>query len=108
MKPTVVTDLRRIAIIFIIVSLFLGIEANRHPDALLAIVASFLPPSAPLVMPSRLVLGEASLWQGLLSAAVSIGSTVALVPVATKIYSRAVLQPGKVRIRQVLRSKGLR
>ena len=91
--------------IFIIVSLFLGIEANRHPDALLAIVASFLPPSAPLVMPSRLVLGDASVWQGLLSAAVSIGSTFALVPVATKIYSRAVLQPGKVRIRQVLRGR---
>ncbi len=90
--------------IFIIVSLFIGIEANRHPDALLAIVTSYLPPSAPLVMPSRLVLGRASVWEGLLSAAVSIGATLALVPVATRIYSRAVLQPGKVRIRQVLRS----
>jgi ABC-2 type transport system permease protein len=90
--------------IVIIVSLFLGIEGNRNPDSTLAIVTSMLPPSAPLVMPSRLLLGEASILAGLLSALISIGATLALVPIATKVYSRAVLQPGKVRIRQVLRS----
>ena len=90
--------------IVIIVSLFLGIEGNRNPDSTLAIVTSLLPPSAPLVMPSRLVLGEASVLEGLLSALISVGATLALVPVATRIYSRAVLQPGKIRIRQVLRS----
>ena len=94
--------------IFIIVSLFLGIEANQHPGSLLAIVTSFLPPSAPLVMPSRLILGDAPVWQGVLSAVVSLAATLALVPVATRIYSRAVLQPGKVRIRQVLHSRAAR
>ncbi len=89
--------------ILIVASFFVGIEANRSPDSTLAIVASFLPPSAPLVMPSRLLQGEASAWEGLLSAAVLVGTTIALVPVATKVYARAVLQPGKVRLRQVLR-----
>lgn len=91
--------------IFIIVSLFLGIGANQHPGSLLAVVTSFVPPSAPLVMPSRLILGDAPVWQGVLSAAVSIAATLALVPVATKIYSRAVLQPGRVRLGQVLRGR---
>lgn len=90
--------------ILIVASFFIGIEANQNPDSMLALVASFLPPSAPLVMPSRLILGEAPAWQGVLSAAISIGATAALVPVATRVYARAVLQPGKVRLRQLLRS----
>ncbi len=90
--------------ILIVISLFIGIQGTREPGSTLAIVASMLPPSAPLVMPSRLVLGEASLWQGLLSAGVSVGATLALIPVATRVYSRAALRSGKVRIRQVLRS----
>jgi hypothetical protein len=54
-------------------------------------------------MPSRIVLGETGFWGALLSASVSIGTTIALVPIATKIYSGAVLRPGRVRIRQALR-----
>jgi ABC-2 type transport system permease protein len=90
--------------ILIVASFFIGIQANQAPDSTLAVVASFLPPSAPLVMPSRLILGEAPLWQGVVSVALSIAATAALVPVATKVYARAVLQPGKVRVRQILRS----
>ncbi|HSD49447.1 MAG TPA: ABC transporter permease, partial [Actinomycetota bacterium] len=90
--------------ILIIASFFLGIEANQHPDSLLAAVTSMLPPSAPLVMPSRLILGEASVWEGLLSAAICVAATMALVPLATRIYSRSVLQRTRVRIREVLRT----
>jgi ABC-2 type transport system permease protein len=90
--------------ILIVASFFIGISAVGDPSSTLATVASLLPPSAPLVMPSRIVLGEASPPEILLSAAISIGTTIALVPVATKIYSRAVLQSGRVKIRQVLRA----
>jgi hypothetical protein len=31
-----------------------------------------------------------------------VASTAALIPIATKVYARAVLQPGRVKIRQVL------
>jgi hypothetical protein len=41
-----------------------------------------------------------------LSIAISIGSTALLIPIATKVYSRALLQTGRVRIRQVLRQRG--
>ena len=86
----------------IVASFFIGINATRDPTTTLATIASFLPPSAPLVMPTRIVLGEAGLGTALASAAVSIGATVALIPLATRVYSRAVLRPGKVRIRSVL------
>jgi ABC-2 type transport system permease protein len=88
--------------ILIIGALFVGIQANQDPSGTLALVASLLPPTAPLVMPSRIVLGEAPAWQGLLSVGLMLGATAALVPLATTIYARAVLQPGRVRLRQAL------
>jgi ABC-2 type transport system permease protein len=90
--------------ILIVGSFIIGINAIGDPSSTLATVASLLPPSAPLVMPSRIVLGETGFWGALLSAGVSIGATIALVPIATKIYSGAVLRPGRVKIRQVLRA----
>ncbi len=89
----------------IVASFFVGINATSDPGSTLATVASMIPPSAPLVMPSRIVLGEASGWSILLSAGLSIAVTTALVPIATKIYSRAVLRSGRVRLRQVLRAE---
>jgi ABC-2 type transport system permease protein len=91
--------------IVIVASLFVGIAAIGDPSSTLAIVASLLPPSAPLVMPTRIALGEASLGVALLSAAISIAATIALVPIATKLYSRAVLRTTRVGIRQLLRAE---
>ncbi|MGZ8607185.1 MAG: ABC transporter permease [Actinomycetota bacterium] len=91
--------------IVIVASFFVGLSATADPSSTLATVASLLPPSAPLVMPSRVVLGETTVVEAVLSAALSIGATIALVPIATKIYSRAVLQTGRVRLRQVLRAE---
>jgi ABC-2 type transport system permease protein len=89
--------------ILIVGSFFIGLGATGDPDSKLATVASLLPFSSPLVMPTRIVLGEASAPEIVLSIAISVASTAALIPVATKIYSRALLQPGRVKLRQVLR-----
>jgi hypothetical protein len=40
------------------------------------------------------------------SITISVAATAALIPLATTIYSRALLRPGRVRIRQVLRAGG--
>jgi len=89
--------------IVIVGSFFIGISATGNPDSTLATVASLLPFSSPLVMPTRIVLGEVTMPEIVLSVLISIASTAALIPVATKIYSRALLQPGRVKIRQVFR-----
>jgi ABC-2 type transport system permease protein len=95
--------------LLIVGSFLIGLNAIGNPSSTLATVASLLPPSAPLVMPSRIVLGETSLLGALLSVAITVAATVALVPLATRIYSAAVLRPGRVRIRQALRaSRGSR
>jgi len=92
--------------ILIIASFIIGLSATGDPDSTLAVVASLLPFSSPLVMPTRIVLGEAAPWEVVASLAISVVSTAALIPIATKIYSRALLRPGRVRIRQVLRAGG--
>jgi ABC-2 type transport system permease protein len=90
--------------LLIVGSFLIGLNAIGNPSSTLATVASLLPPSAPLVMPSRIVLGETSLLGALLSMAITVAATVALIPLATRIYSAAVLRPGRVRIRQALRA----
>jgi ABC-2 type transport system permease protein len=92
--------------ILIIASFFIGVGAVQDPSSTLASVASYLPFSAPLVMPTRIALGDIAPWQAVLSAALSIGATFALIPVATRVYSRAMLRTGRVRIREVLRVEG--
>ena len=87
--------------ILIVASFFIGLSATGDPDSTLAVVASLLPFSSPLVMPTRIVLGDAAPWEVVASLAISVVSTAALIPIATKIYSRALLRPGRVRIRQV-------
>ncbi len=91
--------------LLIIAAFFVGITALQAPDSRLAVVASMLPPTAPLTMPSRIVLGQAPLWQAVLSAAISIGATAALVPFAVKLYTRAVLRTGRVKLREIVRAE---
>lgn len=91
--------------ILIVGSFFIGISATSDPSSTLAAVASLLPFSAPLVMPTRIVLGEASAWEVVLSIAISVAATALLIPIATKVYARAVLQTGRVKLGQVLRQR---
>jgi ABC-2 type transport system permease protein len=90
--------------LLIVGSFLVGLNAISDPSSTLATVASLLPPSAPLVMPSRIVLGETGPLGALASVTITVAATVALIPLATRIYSAAVLRPGRVRIRQALRA----
>lgn len=90
--------------IVIVASFFIGLSAADDPSTTLATVAALLPPSAPLVMPSKIVLGDASVALAIASAVISLAATALLFPIATKLYSRAVLQSGRVGIRQILRA----
>lgn len=91
--------------LLIIAAFLVGITSLESPDSTLALVASLLPPTAPLVMPSRIVLGQTPVWQPILSALLSVAATAALVPFAVRMYSRAVLRSGRVKIRELLRAE---
>ena len=49
---------------------------------------------APVTMPSRIILGDAPAWEIAASVAVMVLSTVALIPLAGRIYSAVILRTG--------------
>jgi ABC-2 type transport system permease protein len=89
----------------IFASLFISLSAIQDPGSTLARVASIFPFSAVLTMPVRMALGAASLPEIAASLILLVGSTVALVPLAGRLYSGAVLHLGaKVKLRDAWRT----
>ena len=88
----------------ILVSLFAGLIVTGDPEGTLAHVCAFIPTTAPITMPGRIILGAAPAWEIAASVAVMILATLALIPLAGRIYSAVVLQTGSaVRFSDALR-----
>ena len=80
--------------IVLMVGFFVSFGVVADPDGTLAKVSSYLPPVAPMTMPPRIALGEASTVEIVGALAVTLGATALLVPLAARIYSGAVLRTG--------------
>lgn len=79
------------------------IGVSSGSASLLVKVLAYLPPTAPFAMPTLVGFAEASWWQFLLSAAVSLVCTVAVALLAARVYRAAVLQTGgRVRLRELV------
>jgi ABC-2 type transport system permease protein len=63
-------------------------------DSTLAKVSTFLPPVAPLVMPTRIAGGDAALWEIAASLVIMLISIVAVVLLAARLYEGAILRTG--------------
>jgi ABC-2 type transport system permease protein len=88
----------------ILVSLFAGFIVTGDPEGTLAHVCAFIPTTAPITMPSRIVLGAAPAWEIAASVAVMVAATLALIPLAARIYAAVVLRTGSaVKLREALR-----
>ena len=75
---------------------------STTPSAFVEVLA-YLPPTAPFAMPLLVALGHVTLWQFVLSVALSIVATVGLARLAGVVYGRAILQTGRrVRIGEVI------
>jgi len=84
----------------ILFSFFVSFAVLDNPDGTLARVTSFIPFSAPMIMPVRIALGEASTVEIVSAFAITAASAAALIPIAGRIYSGAVLRTGSsVKIR---------
>jgi ABC-2 type transport system permease protein len=64
-------------------------------DGVVSTIASFVPLTAPLVMPLRLAFGSASAWEGVLAALVMVASIYGLVRLAGRVYTGAILRTGR-------------
>ncbi|MBO0983784.1 ABC transporter permease [Rathayibacter sp. SD072] len=74
-------------------------------NALVMTILSYVPFSAPVAMPVRLFFGEADWWEPLVSLALLIVATTAVMAVASTIYTNSLLRMGsRVKLREALTS----
>ena len=91
--------------ILILASFFLSFGALDDPSSTLARVLSLIPPSAPMVMPVRLIAGNVPAWEVVLSIALTPAAAAALIALAARVYGAAVLRTGsRVTLRAVWRA----
>jgi ABC-2 type transport system permease protein len=89
----------------VLVSFFVSFAVNDAPDGTLAHVTAFIPTTAPLTMPGRIILGEASALEIVASYAVTLAAAAALIPLAARIYAGGVLRTGSaIKLRDAWRS----
>jgi ABC-2 type transport system permease protein len=90
--------------LLILVSFFLSFAVNDNPDGTLAHVTAFLPMTAPLTMPGRIITGDAPAWEIVASYAITLAAAAALIPLAARIYEGGVLRTGSaVKLRDAWR-----
>ncbi len=71
----------------------------------LAKVCTYLPPTAPLIVPLRIAAGDIAPWQVGLTLAIMLASTVVVVLLASRIYAGAILRTGaRVKLKDAWRS----
>jgi ABC-2 type transport system permease protein len=88
-----------------LLSYFGVMYAEENPDAALTVVLSYLPPTAPMVMTYRVAVNAAPVWQIITAALLMAIVTWALVRVAGRIYSSALLHVGsRIPLRDLVRS----
>ena len=82
-------------IMFPLLPLGLAFAVMRDPDSLLARVLGLLPPSAPTVMPVRILLGEVPALEVVASLVALAGATMLLRRAAGRIFHLGILMSGK-------------
>ena len=98
------TPITLIAMISYFVAIFAVIN---DPSGIVAIVASFIPFSAPMVVPMRAALGAITPIEIAISAAITIVAIWLLFVVGGRVYSGAALQTaGRIKLRDAWRSAG--
>jgi ABC-2 type transport system permease protein len=90
------------------ISYFVAIFAViNEPDGTVATIATFLPPSAPFVVPLRAAFDAIPSWQIGLSAVITAIAIWVLFVIGARVYAGAVLQVGgRMKLRDAWRSAG--
>lgn len=89
----------------VIVAFFVSFAALNDPDGVVAIVATFVPFTAPFVVPVRAALGAIPAWQYIVALVISLASIAVLTALAGRIYAGGLLRyGGRVGLRDAWRS----
>jgi ABC-2 type transport system permease protein len=89
----------------LLVAYWVSMGAASSPDSTAALIASFVPFTAPMVMTIRIAHGDVAAWEIVLSTAIMVVTIVGMVQLAARIYTGAVLRIGRrVRLREAWHS----
>jgi ABC-2 type transport system permease protein len=98
------TPITMVAMISYFVAIFAVIN---EPGGVVATIATFLPPSAPFVVPLRAAFDAIPPWQIGLSVLVTVAAIWVLFSIGARVYAGAVLQiGGRIKLRDAWRSAG--
>ena len=85
----------------LLVAYFFAIDAAHSPESTTALIGSFLPPTAPMVMLARVAYGGVPAWQIAVSVVLMVGTIVAMLRIAGRVYAGAALRLGRrVKLRE--------
>ena len=87
---------------------FVSFQALEDPDGMVAVVTTFIPFTAPFVVPIRVALGAIPAWQHVAALAVTMAGIYLLVRLAGRVYAGGILQSGaRIKVRDAYRSAEL-
>ncbi len=94
-----------IPVLFLLPGYFISFIALDDPEALIARIASIVPPLSPLVMPIRTIAGSVPPEQVALAVALILLATYGIIRFAGRVYRGSILRIGaKVRLREAWRA----
>jgi ABC-2 type transport system permease protein len=94
-----------IPVVFILPGFFVAQIAVENPDTPLAFYGSFFPPWTPMVMPIRVAVESAALWEVALGVLLVLAAIALLLWLGARVYRGALLNTsGKVKLREAWRS----
>ncbi len=87
-------------------SFFGAITTGGAPGGQVAKIATFIPFSAPMVLPIRVSAGEIELWEVLVSVAIVLASIVGAMKLASRVYAGGAMHlRGQLKVRQALKAQ---
>ena len=76
-------------------------------DTLVTQIASFVPITAPLTMPMRMVRGDVAFWEGAVSVGIMLVATYGMIRLGARVFRRGIIRVGmKLKWREVVRRHG--
>lgn len=92
-----------------VLGFFAAFGVLDDPGGVLGVILSFVPFTAPFVVPIRVAFQEIALWEYLAAMGVSIATIAAMVRLAGRVYAGGLLQFGKrISLRQAYRTAEIR
>jgi ABC-2 type transport system permease protein len=76
-----------------------------NPDGLVTRILTYLPPTAPFVVPSRMAFGAIPAWEVVASTVLTLAATVVVVRIAGRLYSGTLLAGNKMTWREAWKAE---